>query len=96
MLTTYRRPKLFCQKYYWHQQFERSTGDKTHTSNILPGGETFVPTRGKEAKIKQISYKYQINTNYETSKKPAIITQSSFRGAPLMKFSRGWGAQPIL
>ena len=49
-----------CVRHYWHQQFETSTGDKTQTGNILPGGETFVPTRWTEAEIKQISRKYQM------------------------------------
>ena len=50
-----------CVRHYWHQQFETSTGDKTQTGNILPGGETFVPTRWTEAEIKQISQIYQKN-----------------------------------
>ena len=51
-------PKILRPRTYWHQQFETSTGDKTHTDHILPGGETFVLTRWE---IKQIFRKPETN-----------------------------------
>ena len=51
-------PKILRPRTYWHQQFETSTGDKTHTDHILPGGETFVLARWE---IKQIFCKPETN-----------------------------------
>ena len=48
------------RKYDWPQQFETSTGDKTHTGNILPRGEqTLSSPEDQERK----STKYKISTN---------------------------------
>ena len=56
-------PKILRPRTYWHQQFETSTGDKTHTDHILPGGKPLSSPDGKSNKYfanqKQISNKYQ-------------------------------------
>ena len=48
--------KKFDRKYDWPQQFETSTGDKTHTGNILPRGNKPCPRqkirRGNQPNIK--------------------------------------------
>ena len=55
-------PKILRPRTYWHQQFETSTGDKTHTDHILPGGKPLSSPDGKSNKYfanqRQISNKY--------------------------------------
>ena len=69
-------PKILRPRTYWHQQFETSTGDKTHTDHILPGGETFVLARWE---IKQIFRKPETNIKQMSSKKQTNIAQHIFK-----------------
>ena len=59
-------PKILRPRTYWHQQFETSTGDKTQTGNILPGGETFCPHQmdgsRNQTNITEIPNESQANT----------------------------------